>query len=141
MLLGRDGGSKSRIRVAGLVRAPGAKKACTKHVEPYNRTRFALPKGISQSGPRMRFIIGFYILYVFFEICVEVTKNEKSYTTTRFAPLKDVLVKGSGIGTAIGFLQFLQVSKKVCKAIEIELAYTTVRSGLAIIAPVWCANQ
>ena len=104
---GRSPGSASR----GLVRALGAKKACKKHAKPYSRTRFASPKGTSKSGPRMRFIIRFYILYVFFEICVEVMKNEKSYTTTRFAPLKDMLVKGSGIGSAIGFYMFYKLRR------------------------------
>ena len=107
---GRSPGSASR----GLVGAPGAKKACTKHVEPYNRTRFALPKGTSKSAPGMRFIIGFYILYVFFEICLEIVKNEKSYTTTRFAPLKDVLVKGSGIGAVIRFYMFYKLRRNAC---------------------------
>ena len=108
---GRSPGSASR----GLVRAPGAKKACTKHVEPYNRTRFALPKGTSKSAPGMRFIIGFYILYVFFENCVEVVKSEKSYTTVRSAPLKNVLVEGAGIGAVIRFYSFYKFSRKCAK--------------------------
>ena len=63
----------------------------------------------------MRFIIGFYILYVFFENFVEVAENEKSYTTTRFAPLEDVLVKESGIGAVIGFYNFGKFPRKCAK--------------------------
>ena len=107
---GQSAGFASR----GMVRVAGAKKTCTKHVESHNRARSALPKGTSTSGLRMRFIMGFYILHVFFEICVEIVKNEKSYTTTRFAPLKDVLVKGTGIGTAIGFYMFYKLRRNAC---------------------------
>ena len=116
MLHGRGGGSKSRIRVAGLVRAPGAKKACKKHVKPYNRTRFASPKGTSKSAPGMRFIIGFYILYVFCQNLVAVVKIEKCHTTVRFGPLKAVLVKGAGVGAVIRFYNLYNFSRKRAKS-------------------------
>ena len=95
-------GQSTGFASRGTVRVAGAKKASTKHVEPYNRTRFALPKGTSKSAAGMRFLIGFYILYVFFENCVGIVKSEKSYTTVRFGPLKDVLVKRAGIGAVMG---------------------------------------
>ena len=54
----------------------------------------------------MRFTIAFYILYVFFENCVEVVKSDKSHTTVRSAPLKNVLVEGAGIGAVLRFYSF-----------------------------------
>ena len=103
---GEVSGQSTGFASRRTLRVAGAKKASTKHVEPYNRTRFALRKGTSKSAPGMRFIIGFYIFHVFFENCVEIVKSEKSYTTVRFGPLKDVLVKGAGIGAVIGFYTF-----------------------------------
>ena len=58
----------------------------------------------------------------------------------RFGPLKDVLVRGAGIGAGMGFDTFHIFLKKVREAVEIELAYATVRSGLAMIAVACCAN-
>ena len=65
----------------------------------------------------------------------------KDYTTVKFGPLKGVLVRAGSDWRCYGVSYFPEVFKKVCEAVEIKLAYTTVRSGLAIIAPVWCANQ
>ena len=76
---------------------------------------FASPRGTSKSAAGMRFLIGFYILYVFFENYVEIAKSEKSYTTVRFGPLKDVLVRGAGIGAVVGCYTFHKFSRKCVK--------------------------
>ena len=65
---------------------------------------------------------------------------EKDYTTVRFGPLKAVLAGGGWGWHCYTVLPSLQVFKEVCQAVETKLAYTTVRSGLVTIAPVWCAN-
>ena len=120
----------------GASRAPGAKKACKKHVKPYKRTRFASLKDALFLAPGMRTVIRNYIFNAFWKKFVEFTKSEKSYTTVRSAPLKDVLVKGAGIGAATRFYTFKKFWKFVAEIVKIKLAYTKVRFASLKNAPV-----